>query len=404
MPDVARFDYVVVGAGLVGLATARALLMRSPSAKLVVLESESGIGRHQSGHNSGVVHSGLYYRPGSAKARLCTEGRLSLERYCAARGVPFERCGKVVVAVAEDELGRLAELERRGRENGLEGLRRLDADELREVEPHVAGVAALWVPQTGIVDFSGVAQALIEDVCELGGSLMTGARLCAARRAGGEWRLETAAGPLRAERWVNCAGLQADRVARLAGVDPGARIVPFRGEYWRLRDGCASWIRNLVYPVPDPRYPFLGVHFTRRIHGGIEAGPNAVLALRREGYRWRDVSLGDVAAMAAWPGFWRMSRRHLSTGVEEVWRSLRKPAFVRALQRLLPRLNAEDVERSGAGVRAQAVARDGSLLDDFHVVQGPGSVHVVNAPSPAATACLAIGEEVGGLVLGARGG
>lgn len=390
-------DVAVVGGGIVGLATAMALVERHRLRPLV-LEAEPTLAAHQTGHNSGVIHSGLYYRPGSLKARLCVEGREALYTFCAAHGVPAERCGKIVVAVDPRELPALDELERRGRANGLDGMRRLGPEALREHEPEVAGLAGLFVPQTGIVDFGRVAHAYAEVVRAAGGEIRTAARLVGGVRDADGVVCLTTAGDFRARALVNCAGLHCDRVARLCGATPEVAIVPFRGEYYTLRPERRGLVRNLIYPVPDPAFPFLGVHFTRRIDGRTECGPNAVLAFAREGYRWSAVSPRDLAAMAAFPGTWRLVRRVWRTGLGEMHRSLSRRAFVRALQRLVPALREEDLEAGGAGVRAQAVRRDGALLDDFHVVDGPRMVHVLNAPSPAATASIAIGRHVAGLV------
>ena len=387
------FDFVVAGGGIVGLATARALA-RGGARRVAVLEAEREVGAHQSGHNSGVVHSGLYYRPGSLKARLCVEGRLALERYCAERGVAFERCGKLVVATRPDELPRLEGLEQRGLANGLTGVRRLPAEAIREHEPHATGLAALHVPETGIVDFPAMCRELATDVVVAGGAVLTDHAVRAARRDGGEVVVETVAGEVRARVLVGCAGLHADRLARACGVEPLVRIVPFRGEYHLLAPARRALVRHLVYPVPDPRFPFLGVHFTRRVNGEIEAGPNAVLALARHGYSWGRVSARDLAETIAWPGFWRLASRHAGHALGEVHRSLDRHAFASALRRLVPELRDGDLAPARAGVRAQALARDGSLVDDFHLVRGERQLHVLNAPSPAATASLAIGEWI----------
>jgi L-2-hydroxyglutarate oxidase len=392
MTGAGVLDVVVVGGGIVGLATARALLAR-PLA-LAVLEAEDRVGAHQTGHNSGVIHSGLYYRPGSLKARTCVRGREALYRFCAEHGVPHERCGKLVVATHPRERPRLDELERRGRANGLAGLWRLSPEEIREREPHAAGIDGLLVPETGIVDFGAVATTLATLVRAAGGEVRTGVRLVCARADGAGLVLETTAGALRARHLVACAGLQADRVARRCGVDPGLAIVPFRGDYHALVPARTHLVRHLVYPVPDPAMPFLGVHFTRSIGGGVEAGPNAVLALRREGYgRW-SFSAADTAALLAWAGFWRMARRHWRVALAEVLRSASRRVFVRALRRLVPELGLRDVRPAGSGVRAQAVDRQGVLVDDFRLVEAARMIHVLNAPSPAATAALAIGETI----------
>lgn len=388
-----KVDVAVVGGGIVGLATARALALER-GWRVVVLEAEDEVARHQTGHNSGVIHSGLYYQPGSLKAETCVAGRDALYRFCAEQGVAFERCGKLVVAVDEREVPALDELERRGRANGLAGVRRLGPEEIREREPQVAGVAGLEVPETGIVDYPAVARALAGELGRHGGEVTTGARVAGVRAVAGGLAVETAAGAVEARYLVNCAGLQCDRVARLCGVAPAVAIVPFRGEYYEVVPARRGLVRHLVYPVPDPRFPFLGVHFTRTVDGRLEAGPNAVLALRREGYRWRDVSLRDLAAMARFPGFWRLGLRYGRTGAMEVRRSLSKRRFVAALSRLVPAITEDDVEAAGSGVRAQAVDRSGRLVDDFYLMAGERSLHVLNAPSPAATAALAIGAAI----------
>ncbi len=391
---------VIVGGGIVGIATAMALAGR---AGVLVLEAESVLAGHQTGHNSGVIHSGLYYAPGSLKARLCTEGRELLYRFCEAHGVPFERCGKVVVATQPHQLSRLEALEVRGRANGLRGLRRLTADEIRELEPHAAGVAGLYVAETGIVDYSAVTEAMASQLRLQGGRIVNRAKVRAVARRGSEVVIQTTAGEYRGDYLVSCAGLQSDRLARLAGLEPGVRIVPFRGEYYEVVPARRHLVRNLIYPVPDPAFPFLGVHFTRRIDGRVEAGPNAVLALRREGYRRTSVSLRDSWATLAYPGFWRLARRWARTGVSEMWRSWSKAAFVAALQELVPEIGHNDLAGYGAGVRAQALGRDGTLLDDFHLVEGERQLHVLNAPSPAATASIAIGRSIAERVLNRLG-
>jgi L-2-hydroxyglutarate oxidase len=394
--DSQRFDVVVIGGGIVGMATARELTVRHRHS-LTVLEAEDRLAAHQSGHNSGVIHSGLYYKPGSLKARNCVEGREAMFRFCAEHGIPYERCGKVVVATRESELPALDELERRGRANGLRGLRRLDPAEVREREPHIAGIAGLLVPETGIVDYARVTQVCGEEVRQAGGEIRLQTRVLGCRREADGIVLETTAGPVACRHVINCGGLQSDRIARLCGVEPGLQIVPFRGEYYELVSERRSLIRNLVYPVPDPRFPFLGVHFTRTIHGQVEAGPNAVLALRREGYRRWSVSAADLAGMASFGGFWRMAGRYWRTGLGELHRSLSKRAFLKALQRLLPELRLEDLRPAGAGVRAQALEPAGNLVDDFRIVAHERMIHVLNAPSPAATASISIGRTIADL-------
>lgn len=387
------YDGVIVGGGIVGLATALAL-SETPRRRLLVLEAEEGVGRHQTGHNSGVIHAGLYYRPGSLKARLCAAGRAELEAFCQAEAIPFERCGKLVLATEAGQLPALDELERRAAANGLVGVARLGPEAIREREPQARGVAALLVPQTGIVDYRQVAAAYARRLAERGVTLWTGAGLLRCERRGRQLLLETRRGAAAAGLLVNCAGLQADRVARLCGVDPGVAIVPFRGEYQSLVPGRRQLVRHLVYPVPDPRLPFLGVHFTRRIDGEVEVGPNAIPGLARHGYRRRDIDLRDLAGIAAWPGTWRLFARYWRSGLAELWRAFMPRAGLADLRRMIPAVDAADLRPAGAGVRAQAVGRDGRLLDDFHIVEAPGMVHVLNAPSPAATASLAIGRHV----------
>jgi L-2-hydroxyglutarate oxidase len=396
------FDVAIVGGGIVGMATAFKLAERF-RLSLVVVEAERELAVHQTGHNSGVIHSGLYYKPNSVKARSCVAGREELYRFCAQEGVPFERCGKVVVATEPDELEALAELERRGQANGLAGMRRLGPEELRDHEPHVAGLAGLWVPETGIVDYKQVTQAFQRRVAAAGGLIRTAARVVGCRRQANEMVLTTTGGDVLCGGLINCAGLQSDRIARICGIEPGLQIVPFRGEYYELVPGRCCLVRNLIYPVPDARFPFLGVHFTRRIHGGVEAGPNAVLALRREGYSWLRFSLRDVLQMAGYKGFWRMAWKYAGTGVAETARSLSKAAFVRSLQRLVPELRPEDVRFGGAGVRAQALDPSGALVDDFRIVQAERMVHVLNAPSPGATAALSVGRTIADLAAAAFG-
>ena len=386
------YDIAIIGGGIVGLATALAL-MESGVRSLIVLEAEEQVAAHQTGHNSGVIHSGLYYKPGSLKATLCADGRERMYAFCAEHGIAHDRCGKLVVATREDELPRLATLEERGLANGLQ-LRRLKAEELKEYEPHVAGIAGLWVPETGIVDYIQVTQAYAKLVQAGGGEVRTGWRLTGCRSKPNELVLESNQGEISCRTLVACAGLQADRVARLCGVDPGVRIVPFRGEYFELAPSATGLVRNLIYPVPDPQFPFLGVHYTRKIHGGIEAGPNAVLAFRREGYGKFSFSGRDTWDTSTYGGFWTLARRFWRTGMGEFYRSYSKGAFCHALQRLTPELKVEELEPAGAGVRAQALAPNGQLVDDFHIVARYRMVHVLNAPSPAATASLSISRYI----------
>lgn len=388
------YDVAVAGGGIVGLATAYQLLKKRPGAAVLVLEKEAEVGLHQTGHNSGVIHSGLYYKPGSLKARIAVRGSAAMVRFCEEHGVPFEISGKVIVATSEEERPRLDALLERGRENGVPGLRSISPDELREIEPHARGVAAIHSASTGIVSFRAVARAMAIAIEKAGGHVRTGARLLGFRDEPGALRVLTQAGELLAKRVVTASGLHADRVAALCGASATARILPFRGEYYRLRPERRDLVRSLIYPVPDPRFPFLGVHFTRRIDGEVEAGPNAVLALAREGYRKTDVSASDLWDMARFSGTFRMACRHWRTGIGEYYRSFSKSAFVRKLQKLLPELTEEDLEPGGSGVRAMALERDGNLVDDFRIVESGGFVHVLSAPSPAATSSLAIAEHI----------
>ncbi|MCD6726117.1 MAG: L-2-hydroxyglutarate oxidase [Solirubrobacteraceae bacterium] len=389
------FDLVVVGAGIVGLATARELLERHPGMRVAVVDREPTVGAHQTGHNSGVIHAGIYYAPGSLKARLCVDGARRLYDYCAEHGIAHERCGKVIVAVEPSELGRLDELERRGRANGVSGLRRLGPSELAEIEPHCRGVAALHSPQTGIADFPAVARRLARDVEERGGVLLLGVDVTGVRRRAGETRLATrAGGELAARHAIFCAGLWADRMARAAGADPDPRIVPFRGQYLRLRPDARGLVRSLIYPVPDPELPFLGVHLTKHVSGDVLLGPSALLVGARDAYRITHVRGEDLRDTLTWPGTLRLMRRWWRTGLEEMRLQASRRAFVRACARYVPELRIEQVEDGFAGVRAQAVGRDGSLVDDFVFSLAGGALHVRNAPSPAATSALAIGEVI----------
>jgi L-2-hydroxyglutarate oxidase LhgO len=391
---ISSVDTVVIGGGIVGLATALAVLERNPGTSLTLLEKEAALAAHQTGRNSGVIHAGLYYKPGSLKASMCWRGRGLLERFCSEHGVPFERCGKVVVATRDGQVAGLDELERRGRANGLTGVRRISREELREREPHTDGVAALLVPETGIVDYKQVSAAYARELERRGGDLRVGTRVVDIQRRGDRVVVESTAGEIETRVLVACAGLQSDRVARMAGLSIDVAIVPFRGEYWMLVPERAGLVRHLVYPVPDPAFPFLGVHFTRRLGGGVEAGPNAVLAWAREGYSRASFDAGDAWSTATWPGFWRMASKHWRAGLAEQARSLSRQAFARACAELVPDVRGEDLAPGGAGVRAQAVARSGALLDDFSIAEAERMVHVINAPSPAATASLAIGEEI----------
>jgi len=391
------WDVVIIGGGIVGTATGMAIGCRPGRPRVLILEAEGRLAAHQTGNNSGVIHSGLYYRPGSLKARNCVEGREAMYRFCQEHGIPHERCGKLVVATSAEQMPALEELYRRGVANGLQDLKRLEAAELKEYEPAVAGIAGLHVAETGIVDYTAVTNTFARLVADAAGEVRTGARVTAVRRQDGGLVLETTAGAVAARTLINCAGLQSDRVARLCGVEPGVKIIPFRGEYYEIVKDRQGLVRNLIYPVPDPRFPFLGVHFTRMIRGGIEAGPNAVLAFRREGYARTSFSARDTLEMLGYPGFWRMAGRYWRMGMEEMYRSASKKAFVKALRGLVPELREEDVHPSGAGVRAQALDPGGSLLDDFRIVEAEGMIHVLNAPSPAATASISIGRAIAGM-------
>ncbi len=385
---------VVIGGGVVGLATAYRLGERFPGARITVLEKEDGVGRHQTGHNSGVLHCGLYYKPGSVKARLAVSGIRQMVAFCQENGVPHEVCGKLVVAADETELPRLDALFERGRANGLEGLRKLSREEMREIEPHVGGVAALRVPQEGIVDYAAVCDALVAKLTARGARVATGAKVERLRPAGAKWVAETPAGSFEGDFVINCAGLHCDRVAELAGERRDMRILPFRGEYYKIRPERQFLVRHLIYPVPDPQFPFLGVHFTRLIHGGIEAGPNAVLAFAREGYCKTDFNPRDLADALTYGGFWRFLRRYPSMAWYELKRSFSRDLFCRSLQRLVPEIRPDDLATGGSGVRAQAIAPEGELVQDFRFIARPNALHVLNAPSPAATASLAIGAEI----------
>ena len=387
-----RAEVAVVGGGIVGLATAYRLGQQGR--RVVVLEKEDAPGRHQTGHNSGVLHTGIYYAPGSLKATTCRAGKAAMQAFCADEGIPFDLCGKVIVATRDEELPALDRIEARGRENGV-AVARIGPERLAEIEPHTAGVAALHVPEAGIVDYTAVVRLLAEKVEAQGGRVVTGAFVeRIVQPGGGEVVVETRAGAFAADRAVACAGLQSDRVARRSGEAPGMQIVPFRGEYYELRPEAEHLCRHLIYPVPDPSFPFLGVHFTRMIGGGVECGPNAVLAFAREGYTRTTLNVRDLVETLGYVGFRRLARKHLAAGLGEMWRSVSKAAFVRALQRLVPEIRAEHLVAAPAGVRAQAVRPDGGLVDDFALVPRGRVLHVLNAPSPAATASLAIADHI----------
>ena len=394
-----RFDLVIVGGGIVGLATGLQLLRRRPDLRLVILEKEPEIASHQSGHNSGVLHAGLYYAPGSLKARLCREGKAALETFATEHDIPFEHCGKLVVALDESELERFAALKARAEANGVPGLREVGLEEIREIEPHAAGIRALHSPFTGIIDFRRVALAYADEIHAAGGEIRTGQRVAAITRRRDAMVL-TVTGADGVERTVvardviACAGLQSDRVAAMTGDAGNEQIVPFRGDYYTLTPDARSLARGLIYPVPDPRFPFLGVHFTKRIDGAVWAGPNAVLAFARQGYHRSDVNVRELLAILRFRGFQRLASRYLRTGMAEMWRDISKPAFLAELQRYVPELRADQIVFGPSGVRAQALSRDGSMVDDFSLGESEHILHVRNAPSPAATASLAIGREL----------
>jgi L-2-hydroxyglutarate oxidase len=393
MPD-SRYSVIIIGGGAVGLGVALEITRRFPRARLLLLEKEDRVARHQSGHNSGVIHSGVYYKPGSLKARLCVTGAAAMVEFCREHGIPHNVCGKVIVATHADELPRLEELRKRGEANGLTGLRLIGPEELREIEPHASGLRALVVPSTGVTDYALVCEKYAELISAGGGTVLLSAAATGILRMPDEIVVETSRGVFSTNALINCAGLFSDRISRMAGDDPGVVIVPFRGEYYDLVPERAALVRALIYPVPDPRFPFLGVHFTRRISGKVDAGPNAVLALAREGYRHTDISLRDMASAFSFPGFWRMAGKNWRNALDEWHRSLSKAAFVRALQRLLPEVEANDLVPGGSGVRAQALKPDGALVDDFQFVPSGKVLHVLNVPSPAATASLMIGKAI----------
>lgn len=384
----------IVGGGIIGLATAYRLLEQIPSIKLIMLEKETFLGGHQSSHNSGVMHCGLYYRPGSRRAKMAVEGMREMVRFCSVHGIAHEVCGKLVVATENNEVPRLQALYERGQQNGLKQLRLLGPEGLREIEPHAAGVSAIAVPEEGIADYPAVCLKLAELIREKGGEIKTSAEVRRIHREGSGWRIEHTQGDTAADFVITCAGLHSDRVAALTGQPRRTRIVPFRGEYFLIRPERQYLVRNLIYPVPDPRLPFLGVHFTRHIHGGIEAGPNAVLALAREGYLKNAFNITDAADALFYPGLWRFLAKYGRTCWDELRRSASRRLFCESLQKLVPEIRNEDLIPGGAGVRAQAMSSEGTLVDDFEFVEGPGELHVVNAPSPGATASLAIGTEL----------
>jgi len=388
------FDVTIVGGGIVGLATAHRLLETKPDLKLLLLEKESRLAAHQTGNNSGVLHSGLYYKPGSAKAQCAVQGLQQMLAFCRTHEIKHEQCGKIVVATSEEELPRLDTLWQRGTANGLQGLRRLSPEQIKEIEPYATGLAAIHVPQEGIVDYLAVCEKFGQLIQKAGGDVRLKTKLLKAVRNGSVWNLETSAGDFQSKVVITCGGLHADRLVRAAQQKPAAKIVPFRGEYYQIKKERQHLVRHLIYPVPDPKFPFLGVHFTRLVNGGIEAGPNAVLAFAREGYTWSTINPRDLAESLFFPGLWRFLAKYPSMCGYEIRRSFSKAEFTRSLQKLVPEIQENDIEPGGAGVRAQAMLPEGNLIDDFHFEEGEGILHVINAPSPAATASLAIGQRI----------
>ncbi|MDQ1350075.1 MAG: (S)-2-hydroxyglutarate dehydrogenase [Acidobacteriota bacterium] len=387
------YDIAIIGGGIVGLATAMEM-SHTGKMSIIVIEAEDRLAAHQTGNNSGVIHSGLYYKPGSLKAINCAKGRELLYEFCQTHDIPHERCGKIVVAVTESEIPNLEKLHERGIANGLQGIKRLGPEEIKEYEPHAAGVGGLFVPDTGIVDYVKVTEKYAEIFKNNGGVIKLNARVRRIKKVKKEILLQTTSGDIVCKNLVNCAGLNSDRIARMSGVNPGLKIVPFRGEYYEIKKEKHNLVKNLIYPVPDPQFPFLGVHFTRMIDGGVEAGPNAVLAMKREGYKKYDFSFKDNFELLFYKGYWIMGFKHWRMGLGEMYRSLNKSAFTRALQRLLPGIQEEDLKAGGAGVRAQALEPNGFLVDDFRIKEASNMVHILNAPSPAATASINIGKTI----------
>ncbi|WP_162428178.1 L-2-hydroxyglutarate oxidase [Pontibacter pudoricolor] len=390
-----KYDTIVVGAGLVGLSVAYHLKQNNPDSKVLLIEKEDAVAKHQSGHNSGVIHSGIYYKPGSLKARNCIAGYHSIIEFAEEHGIPYDICGKIIVATSAAELPKLNDIYERGIQNGLTDLKRLHSlEEIREYEPHVAGVEAIHVPQTGIIDYPAMAAALLRLFQQYGGEAAFGEQVVKIRSEKDNVYVETTKNTYTAASLVSCGGLFSDRVANLTEKENDLRIIPFRGEYYKLREEKEYLVRNLIYPVPDPSFPFLGVHFTRMIQGGIEAGPNAVLAFKREGYTFSDFNFKDTQDTFSWPGFWKIAAKYGKTGLGEMYRSLSKAAFTKALQKLMPEVQENDLVPGGAGVRAQACDRNGNLIDDFDILNRHNIIHVRNAPSPAATSSLAIGQYI----------
>lgn len=388
------YDIVVVGAGLVGLSTAYYLKRKYPDSSLLILEKERYVGVHQSGHNSGVIHSGIYYKPGSLKAKNCTEGYRALLEFADEYNIPYDICGKVIVATDDSELPALENIYNRGLQNGLTSLKKLNSSELKEFEPHVAGVAGLHVPQTGIIDYPAMARKLHTLLEGLGADFGFEQNVRTIKKHGNQYFLATDDDEYLTTKLVTCAGLFSDRMANLTSPDHDLQIIPFRGEYYKLKENKEYLVKNLIYPVPNPQFPFLGVHFTRMIGGGVEAGPNAVLAFKREGYKFADLNIRDIGETLTWPGFWKIVEKYGKTGMMEMYRSLSKTSFTRSLQKLIPEVQEKDLIAGGSGVRAQACDRDGNLIDDFNLRHEENLIHVRNAPSPAATSCLSIGKLI----------
>jgi L-2-hydroxyglutarate oxidase len=389
------YDVAIIGGGIVGTAVGMSL-QKDKNLSVILMEAENKFAPHQTGNNSGVIHSGLYYKPGSLKAKNCIEGRELMYRFCEENNIPHNRCGKIVIAIHDYEVPALHELEQRGLENGLKGLKRISKEEIKEHEPHANGILGLYVPETGIVDYSLVTEKYVEIITGCGGKVLTSTKFLNLVRKNGEMILETNRGEIKTRVLVNCAGLHSDTVAKKCGLKPNLQIIPFRGEYFTLVKEREFLIKNLIYPVPDPKFPFLGVHFTRMIKGGVEAGPNAVLSFKREGYKKYDFSLKDTFQMISYGGFWKMAARHYKMGIKEFYRSFNKSEFVSALQKLVPEIKNSDIYPGGAGVRAQALEPDGKLVDDFRIIETENMVHVLNAPSPAATASISIGNTIAG--------
>lgn len=392
------YDIIFIGGGIVGTASALKLLEKK-KLRVLLLEAEDSLAKHQTGNNSGVIHSGLYYKPGSLKALNCTRGREMLYKFCEEHSIPHEKCGKIVVATDESELPQLNMLEERGLANGLEGIKRLSRNEIKEYEPFANGIEALFIPQTGIVDYVAVTNKYAKLLMKLGGEIKLNSEVVSIKVNCNQIMVSTKEEEFRSKFLVNCGGLYSDKVAKMSGVNPDVKIIPFRGEYYKLKNDKQHFVKNLIYPVPDPQFPFLGVHFTRMIHGGVEAGPNAVLAFKRTGYKKSDIDISQISEMLLYPGFWKMAKKHYKMGWKEFKRSFSKKLFVKSLQKLIPELTEDDIIPGGSGVRAQALDRDGKLLDDFRIIQTDKMIHVLNAPSPAATASLSIGDTISDMII-----